>query len=78
MPNPISQPTYPAPMVESDLQFSALMDVMVADDIYFGIGTYTETDINTLYATQGSTKTELTPNFDLLGELAEKSAAIKK
>ncbi|MEF3694609.1 MAG: hypothetical protein V3576_04600 [Candidatus Cloacimonadota bacterium] len=72
MPNPISQPTYPAPMVESDLQFSALMDVMVADDIYFGIGTYTETDINTLYATQGSTKTELTTNFDLLGELAEK------
>lgn len=52
MPNPISQPTYPAPMVESDLQFSALMDVMIADDIYFGIGTYTETDINTLYATQ--------------------------
>ncbi|WP_372962613.1 hypothetical protein [Mesotoga sp.] len=40
MPNPISQPTYPAPMVESDLQFSALMDVMIADDIYFGIGTY--------------------------------------
>jgi hypothetical protein len=59
-------------MVESDLQFSALMDVMIADDIYFGIGTYTETDINTLYATQGSTKTELTTNFDLLGELAEK------
>ena len=53
-PTPISQPTYPAPMTESDLQFNALMDVMVADDIYFGIGAYTETDVNTLYATQGS------------------------
>ena len=72
MPQPIQPPTYPAPMVESDMLFNALVDVMVADDIYFGIGSYTETDIATLYATQGAVKTELSTNFDLMGELAEK------
>lgn len=39
-------------MTETDMHFNALVDVMVADDIYFGIGNYTETDINTLYATR--------------------------
>ena len=48
------------------------MDVLIADLVYFGIGTYDQTSIDTLYATQGSVKTELTTNFDLLGELAEK------
>ena len=72
MPNPISQPTYPSNMTEADLDFRKLMDVMIADLVYFGIGTYDQTSIDTLYATQGSVKTELTTNFDLLGELAEK------
>ncbi|HPS40358.1 MAG TPA: hypothetical protein PL124_13145, partial [Candidatus Cloacimonadota bacterium] len=72
MPQPIQPPTYPAPMVETDMMFNALVDVMVADDIYFGIGGYTETDITTLYANQGAVKTELSTNFDLMGELAEK------
>ena len=39
---------------------------------YFGIGTYDQASLDTLYATQASVKTELTTNFDLLGELAEK------
>lgn len=72
MPNPISQPTYPSNMTEADLGFSKLMDVLIADLVYFGIGTYDQLAIETLYATQGSVKTELTTNFDLLGELAEK------
>ena len=72
MPQPISQPTYPSNMTEGDLSFSKLMDVLVADLVYFGIGTYDQTSIDTLYANQGSVKTELTTNFDLLGELAEK------
>ncbi|GAB1365757.1 hypothetical protein MASR1M36_06280 [Candidatus Cloacimonadaceae bacterium] len=72
MPQPIQPPTYPAPMVETDMLFNALVDVMVADDIYFGIGGYTEGDIATLYANQGAVKTELSTNFDLMGELAEK------
>ena len=72
MPNPISQPTYPAPMVESDLQFSALMDVMIADDIYFGIGTYTDLDIAAHFINQTALNLELSTNYDILGELAEK------
>ena len=59
-------------MTEADLAFNQLMDVLIADQVYFGIGTYNQTDIDTLYANQGSVKTELTTNFDLLGELAEK------
>jgi len=72
MPNPISPPTYPAGTLESDLGFSKLMDVLIADFVYFGIGTYDQLAIETLYANQGSAKTELTTNFDQLGELAEK------
>ena len=40
MPQPISQPTYPSNMTEGDLSFSKLMDVLIADFVYFGIGTY--------------------------------------
>jgi hypothetical protein len=72
MPNPISQPTYPSNMTEADLAFNQLMDVLIADLVYFGIGTYDATSIGTLYADQSLVKTELTTNFDLLGELAEK------
>ena len=72
MPQPISQPTYPSNMTEGDLSFSKLMDVLIADFVYFGIGTYDQTSIETLYATQAAVKLELTTNFDLLGELAEK------
>jgi len=72
MPNPIAPPTYPTNMVEGDMGFNKLMDVLVADFVYFGIGTYDQTAIDSLYATQGSAKTELSTNFDLLGELAEK------
>ena len=72
MPQPISQPTYPSNMTEGDLGFSKLMDVLVADLVYFGIGTYDQLALDTLYANQASVKTELTTNFDLLGELAEK------
>jgi len=72
MPNPISQPTYPTNMTEADLAFNQLMDVLIADLVYFGIGTYDQLSIDTLYADQYTAKTELNANFDLLGELAEK------
>ena len=52
MPQPIQQPIYRAPMTETDMHLISLVDVMVPDDIYFGIGNYTETDITTLYANQ--------------------------
>ena len=72
MPQYISQPTYPADMSPDDLKFANLMDVLVADNVYFGVGSYDTEGVNTLYATQPDVKAELTTNFSLLGELAEK------
>lgn len=68
----VSSPTYPINMTEEDMEFRTLMDVMIADQVHFGIGTYDQEAIDTLYSVQGSVKTELNGNFDLLGELAEK------
>ena len=52
MPQPIQQPTYPAPMTETDMHFNASLEVFIADNVNIGIGTFSETDINTLYANQ--------------------------
>jgi hypothetical protein len=59
-------------MTEADMEFTSLMDVLIADDIYFGIGTYAKGDITTIYANQGTVKNEMSSNLDRLGELAEK------
>lgn len=68
----ISQPTYPTPMTESDMLFNALVDVFIADDVYFGFGSYSDSEVASIYNTQSSIKDELNNSFDLLGELAEK------
>ena len=68
----ISQPTYPTPMTESDMLFNALVDVFIADDVYFGFGTYSDSEIASIYNNQSSIKDELNSSFDMLGELAEK------
>lgn len=68
----ISQPTYPTPMTESDMLFNALVDVFIADDVYFGFGSYSDSEVASIYNTQSSIKDELSNCFDLLGELAEK------
>jgi hypothetical protein len=71
-PSPITTPTYPTGTTQSDLLFSALMEGMVADKIYFGFGTYTDADVDTIYANKAAAESELLANFDSLGELAEK------
>jgi len=71
-PSPITTPTYPSGTTQNDLLFSALMEGMVADKIYFGFGLYTDTDVETIYANKTSAEGELLANFDSLGELAEK------
>jgi hypothetical protein len=68
----INKPTYPTPMTESDMLFNTLVDVFIADDVYFGFGTYSESEIASIYNTQSSIKDELSNSFDMLGELAEK------
>jgi hypothetical protein len=72
MPQYVAKPTYPTDMSADDLNFARLMDVLVADNVYFGVGSYDTEGVNTLFATQAGVKTELTTNLDLLGELAEK------
>ena len=46
-------PTFPGTMNDKDLIFDALMDVLIADDIYFGEGAYVdEGEVESLYGTQ--------------------------
>jgi len=68
----IVRPTLPGSMSEGDLDFNKLMDVFVADYVYFGIGSYSSSSIDSTYASIASAKAELVENFMLLGELAEK------
>jgi hypothetical protein len=59
-------------MTESDMLFNALVDVFIADDVYFGFGSYSDSEIASIYNSQSSIKDELNSSFDMLGELAEK------
>ena len=68
----VKPPVYPGEMIDKDLSFVSLVEGMIADDIYFGIGTYTESDIATNFINQTALILELNANFDILGELAEK------
>ncbi|HPI25211.1 MAG TPA: hypothetical protein PLO57_02010 [Candidatus Cloacimonadota bacterium] len=52
--------------------FNALVDVFIADDVYFGFGSYSDSEVASINNTQSSIKDELSNSFDLLGELAEK------
>ena len=68
----VKPPVYPGDMIDKDLNFVSLVEGMIADDIYFGIGTYSESDIVANFANQTALILELNANFDILGELAEK------
>ena len=65
-------PVYPTGTTQTDFDFAALVEGMVADKIYFGFGKYTSAEATTAYATQAALTTEVTNNMDSLGELAEK------
>jgi len=69
---PVNKPTYPPNMSESDLCFENLVDVMVADKIYLGSGSYFDGEIPRVYTTQSSIQDHLVQSFDPMGELAEK------
>lgn len=66
-------PTFPGTMNDKDLIFDALMDVLIADDIYFGEGAYVdEGEVESLYGTQTLVQEQLSTVLARLGELAEK------
>lgn len=70
----VTKPTLPDTMTPQDLEFSALMDVMIADLIYFTVGAYpSEADIMSEFNKDtASTMLALDNAYILLGELAEK------
>lgn len=67
----ISTPTLPAGMTSNDLAFSALVDTFIADEVYYGTGSYTSAEIATKYATKAALATELSSSTTKIGELAE-------
>ena len=71
-PTAVIAPVYPGTMIDKDLNFVSLVEGMIADDIYFGIGTYADSDIATHFINQTALNLELNANYDILGELAEK------
>jgi len=66
------QPTFPNGTTYSDLLFTALNDTFIADNVYFGAGTYTSAEVGTKYASKSAMATELSTYLVSLGELAEK------
>jgi len=68
----LTTPLYPTGTLQTDMDFASLMEGMIADKIFFGMGKYTAAEATTAYATQTALTTETTTNMDSLGELAEK------
>lgn len=68
----LTAPTFPSGTVATDLLFSALVDTMIADNVYFGLGEYTAAEVGTKYATKTAMATEISTFLKPLGELAEK------
>lgn len=68
----LTTPTFPSGTTAADLLFNALVDVLVADNVYYGLGEYTAAEVGTKYATKTSMATEISTFLKPLGELAEK------
>lgn len=68
---PFELPTLPTGMTSEDLNFDNLIDVLVTDDAYYGIGEYTQAELESKFYSQSSVLVEL-QKLEPLGELAEK------
>lgn len=68
----LTTPTFASGTTAADLLFSALIDTFIADDVYFGIGAYTATEVTTKYASKTAMATEISTYLKKIGELAEK------
>ncbi len=69
---PLSLPPLPAGMYSQELDFDNLIEVLVTDDAYYGIGEYTEAELEDNFSSPGATWAEIFTNLAPLGELAEK------
>jgi len=68
----LTAPTYPSGMTNADLMFSTLVDTFIADEVFYGMGSYTAEEVGTKFATKSSMATELSTYCKQIGELAEK------
>jgi len=59
-------------MTNADLMFSTLVDTFIADEVFYGMGSYTAEEVRTKFATKSAMATELNTYCEQIGELAEK------
>lgn len=71
----VSKVAWPGTMTASDLDFDNLISQMIGDDVYIGEGELSEVEVAELNSISAY-DTALANTFDVLGELAEDSAAI--
>lgn len=72
----LTAPTFPSGTTSADLLFSALADTFIADEVYFGIGSYTSGEIASKFASISALTTELATYLKQIGELAEKPGKV--
>lgn len=68
----IERPQFPTIMTAGDLDFSELMDVMIADSVYFALGDYVDDGAAAVFGDLSKAAEELENSYIRLGELAEK------
>lgn len=73
---PLTPPTYPAGMDQTNLEFASLIDTLVGDEAFFGTGSYTAVEFAAKYDTKQHAISELGTYLDPIGELAETPAKV--
>ena len=68
----LTAPTFATGTTAADLLFAALSDTFIADEVFFGLGSYTSAEIGTKYASKSAMAMELSTYLKQIGELAEK------
>jgi hypothetical protein len=59
-------------MTNADLMFSTLVDTFIADEVFYGMGSYKAEEVGTKFATKSDMANELKTYCKQIGELAEK------
>lgn len=68
----LTAPTYPSGTAPTDLLFAALVDTFVADEVFYGMGSYSAAEVGTKFASKSAMSSELSNYCKQIGELAEK------
>lgn len=74
---PVEKMEFPTGTTVADMDFSALSEAMVGDDVFVGAGTYTAAELAAVMATQDALADELEDKLSAFGELAEKPGKLE-